>query len=66
MVTRGWGKARKMAEGGFIDPAPTTGKETAAKPEFTYQRINRSKIHHTPLNAVNTPHTLRKPWQKLE
>jgi hypothetical protein len=71
MSTRGWGIARKrgFASGGFNtfeDPAPTKAPEVNAKPEFTTQRVNRPKTHHTPTNAVNLPHTQRKPWQKLE
>ncbi len=66
MATRGWGKARNKAAGGFIDPAATKAPEVNPKPEFTIQRINRPKVHHTPTSAINLPHTQRKPWQKLE
>ena len=65
MATRGWGKARNKADGGFIDPAATKAPEINPKPEFTIQRINRAKVHHTPTAAINLAHTQRKPWQKL-
>lgn len=66
MATRGWGKARNKATGGFIDPAATKAPEINPKPEFTVQRVNRSKVHHTPTAAINIAHTQRKPWTKLE
>ena len=70
MPTRGWGIARKFAKGGevvpFVDPAKTAAPEVNPKPEFTTQRVNRPKTHHTATSAVNLPKTQRKPWLKLE
>jgi hypothetical protein len=66
MATRGWGKARKKAAGGFIDPAATKAKEINPKPEFTRQAINKPKTHHDAVTAINQPKTQRTPWQKLE
>lgn len=68
MATRGWGIARKFAQGGsvFTDPARITAPKVNPKPAFTSQRINSPKTHHTATAAINLPRTSRKPWSKLE
>lgn len=57
MATRGWGKARKFAQGGTPEVPP--------KPMSPKMGLNISKTHRTATSAINLPHTQRAKWNKL-